>query len=176
MFLRLAALALVATTVLSEVYFKEEFLDEGWKDRWVVSKHKDDYGEWKWSHGKFYGDSNRDKGIQTGQDARFYSISSKFPKAFSNKGKPLVIQFTVKHEQGIDCGGGYAKIMAGDINQEDFHGETPYNIMFGPDICGPGTKKVHVIFTYKGKNHLIKKDIRCKVRNFLRLLKISSKF
>merc|ERR1711971_1529291 len=25
-----------------------------------------------------------------------------------------------------------------------------------------GTKKVHVIFTYKGKNHLIKKDIRCK--------------
>merc|ERR1712096_112201 len=38
----------------------------------------------------------------------------------------------------------------------------PYNIMFGPDICGPGTKKVHVIFNYKGKNLLIKKDIRCK--------------
>lgn len=33
----------------------------------------------------------------------------------------------------------------------------------GPDICGPGTKKVHVIFNYKGKNLLIKKDIRCKV-------------
>ena len=32
----------------------------------------------------------------------------------------------------------------------------------GPDICGPGTKKVHVIFSYKGTNHLIKKDIRCK--------------
>lgn len=32
----------------------------------------------------------------------------------------------------------------------------------GPDICGPGTKKVHVIFNYQGKNHLIKKDIRCK--------------
>ena len=42
------------------------------------------------------------------------------------------------------------------------HGDSPYHIMFGPDICGPGTKKVHVIFTYKGKNHLIKKDIRCK--------------
>merc|ERR1712226_107570 len=34
--------------------------------------------------------------------------------------------------------------------------------MFGPDICGPGTKKVHVIFEHKGKNYLIKKDIRCK--------------
>merc|ERR1739842_244742 len=33
---------------------------------------------------------------------------------------------------------------------------------FGPDICGPGTKKVHVIFNYKGQNHLLKKDIRCK--------------
>ena len=32
----------------------------------------------------------------------------------------------------------------------------------GPDICGPGTKKVHVIFNYKDKNHLVKKDIRCK--------------
>lgn len=32
----------------------------------------------------------------------------------------------------------------------------------GPDICGPGTKKVHVIFNYKGKNLLTKKDIRCK--------------
>ena len=42
---------------------------------------------------------------------------------------------------------------------KDFGGETPYSIMFGPDICGYSTKKVHVIFTYKGKNHLIKHDI-----------------
>jgi calreticulin len=33
--------------------------------------------------------------------------------------------------------------------------------MFGPDVCGSSTKKVHVIFNYKGKNHLIKKDIKC---------------
>ena len=32
----------------------------------------------------------------------------------------------------------------------------------GPDICGFDKKKVHVIFTYKGKNLLIKKDIKCK--------------
>lgn len=42
----------------------------------------------------------------------------------------------------------------------------PYEILLfscaGPDICGPGTKKVHVIFNYKGKNLLTKKDIRCK--------------
>ena len=42
----------------------------------------------------------------------------------------------------------------------------------GPDICGPGTKKVHVIFTYKGKNLLIKKDIRCKVGDVILAVEI----
>merc|ERR1711878_63147 len=80
----------------------------------------------------------------------------------SNQDKPLVVQFTVKHEQNIDCGGGYVKLFDCSLDQAGMHGDSPYHIMFGPDICGPGTKKVHVIFTYKGKNHLIKKDIRCK--------------
>ena len=74
----------------------------------------------------------------------------------------MVIQFTVKHEQNIDCGGGYIKLFDCKLDQPAMHGESPYNVMFGPDICGPGTKKVHVIFEHKGKNHLIKKDIRCK--------------
>ena len=49
-------------------------------------------------------------GIQTSQDAKFYGISAKFDEAFSNKDKDLVIQFSVKHEQTIDCGGGYVKV------------------------------------------------------------------
>jgi len=156
------ALLCLGAMALADVKFKESFMDgDKYKDRWVNSKHKDDYGEWKLTAGKFYGDAEKNKGLQTSQDARFYSTSAKFDK-FSNEGKPLVIQFSVKHEQNIDCGGGYIKLMPSTINQEDFHGETDYNIMFGPDICGPGTKKVHVILNYKGKNHLIKKDIRCK--------------
>ena len=35
-------------------------------------------------------------------------------------------------------------------------------LLSGPDICGPSSKKVHVIFNYKGQNHLIKKEIRPK--------------
>lgn len=35
------------------------------------------------------------------------------------------------------------------------------SIMFGPDICGYSTKKVHAILTRDGKNHLIKKDVPC---------------
>jgi len=33
--------------------------------------------------------------------------------------------------------------------------------MFGPDICGYSTKKVHAILNYNGTNHLIKKDVPC---------------
>uniref|UniRef100_A0A8C1XNF6 Calreticulin n=1 Tax=Cyprinus carpio TaxID=7962 RepID=A0A8C1XNF6_CYPCA len=152
----------LAFTAHADVYFKEQFLDgDGWKSRWVESKHKSDYGQWKLTSGKFYGDAELDKGLQTSQDARFYALSSRFD-SFSNEGKPLVIQFTVKHEQKIDCGGGYVKIFPADLDQTNMHGESQYYIMFGPDICGYSTKKVHVIFNYKGQNHLIKKDIKCK--------------
>lgn len=48
----------------------------------------------------------------------------------------------MKHEQEIDCGGGYLKVFDCKLDQKDMHGESPYEIMFGPDICGPGTKKV----------------------------------
>jgi len=69
-------------------------------------------------------------GLQTSQDARFYGLSAKFDK-FSNEGKTLVIQFTVKHEQKIDCGGGYVKVYSSDIDQTGLTGDSPYNIMFG---------------------------------------------
>jgi len=138
----------------------QEKFGDNWENDWVYSAHKNDLGKFTHTTGKFYGDS-ADKGIQTSQDAKFYAISRKFD-SFSNEGKTLVIQFQVKHEQNIDCGGGYVKLFPSTLDQKDMHGESPYNIMFGPDICGPGTKKVHVIFNYKGKNLLVKKDIRCK--------------
>lgn len=158
----LAVACLVGAVIADPaVYFREEFTED-YEGRWVSSTKKGaDQGKFAWTAGKFYGDADKDKGIQTSQDARFYGLSAKFDK-FSNEGKDLVIQFTVKHEQNIDCGGGYVKLFADDLDQKDMHGDSPYLIMFGPDICGPGTKKVHVIFNYKGKNLLTKKDIRCK--------------
>ena len=90
-------------------------------------------------------------GLQTSQDAKFYALSAKFDE-FTNKDKNLVVQFIVKHEQNIDCGGGYVKLFPASLDPEAKHGESPYNLMFGPDICGPGTRKVHVIFAYKGDN------------------------
>merc|ERR1712227_916209 len=141
----------------AEVYFEEDFSGD-WESRWVQSKAKSDLGEMKVSAGKFFGDEEAGKGLQTSQDAKFYAISAKH-KEFSNDGKTLVVQFTVKHEQDIDCGGGYLKL--GAYEPEKFEGSSEYNIMFGPDICGSATKKTHVIFNYKGKNLDKKKEVRC---------------
>lgn len=152
----LACVALVA----ADVYYKETF-DDSWESRWVRSKNKEKegtQGDWKLTAGKRFGDAKEDRGIQTTPDARFYQISSKFTP-FSNKGKTLIVQFSAKHEQNIDCGGGYIKLLPADTNQENFGGDSPYFIMFGPDICG-STRKTHLIFNYKGTNHLIKKEIR----------------
>jgi len=154
--------SLLAGAALSEVYFQDNFSDgDAWKERWIQSKHKDDYGSFELSAGKLYADAEN-KGLRTSQDAKFYAQSAKFPKSFSNKGKDLVVQFSVKHDQKIDCGGGYVKVFPADFDPEDMHGESQYNLMFGPDICGYSTKKVHVIFNHDGKNHLIKKEIKCK--------------
>jgi len=156
------------TLCSAEIFFQEEFSD-GF-GRWVVSKSKQSEGtagEFGTSAGKYFNDAEADKGLQTKQDARFYQISSE-GQEFSNKGKTLIVQYSVKHEQNIDCGGGYLKILPAGLDQENFNGESPYNIMFGPDICGT-TKKVHVIFNYKGKNHLIKHEIPAESDEFTHL-------
>jgi len=154
-----AVLALIALAS-AKVYFQEEF-NSGWENRWTksTSKEKDGaQGKWEVSAGEWYGDAEVDKGLKETEDNRFYGIAAQYPK-FSNKGKQLVIQYQVKFPQKIDCGGGYLKLGPSPFPGEGFHGDTEYNIMFGPDFCGPSTKKIHVIFNYKGKNHLVKKSI-----------------
>jgi len=159
---------LCITLSAAEVYFQEDFSNG--LDGWVVSKHKQSEGtagEFGISAGKYFNDPEADKGLQTKQDARFYQISKEF-KEFSSRDKTLIFQFTAKHEQNIDCGGGYFKILPAGLDQEHFNGDSAYNVMFGPDICG-NTKRVHVIFNYKGKNHLIKHEIPCESDEFTHL-------
>jgi len=155
-------LLLVAAFVAAcsaEIFFEENF-GSGWESRWVSSE-KSDLGKFELSAGKFFNDADADKGLQTSQDAKFYGISSVFPE-FSNKAKTIYISFRVKFEQTIDCGGGYIKVFPAGLAQKSMTGDSEYEVMFGPDICGPGTKKVHVIFRYKGENLLIKKNIAAK--------------
>jgi calreticulin len=168
-FIFLLTLALFVVVGSAEIFFSEEF-GEGWENRWVLSTHKkEEAGNFIVTAGKYFGDVEAEKGLKTGKDARFYQISAEM-KEFNNQGdKPLVIQYSVKHEQGIDCGGAYMKLLPAGLDQTDFSGDSPYNIMFGPDICG-NTKRVHVIFNYNAENHLIRgPDIKAETDEFSHL-------
>jgi len=153
-------LVVCLTVAFATVHFQEEFAD-GWENRWVYSTADDASGaagKFVATPGNYYGDAAKDRGIQTSTDARFYKASAHFPK-FSNKDKTLVLQYTVKHEQDLDCGGAYLKLSPPGLDQKSFNGDSAYNIMFGPDVCGYSTRRVHFIFNYKGTNHLIKKTV-----------------
>jgi len=153
------------SAIQGKIYFKEDFNDASWSKRWVTSdmggKPAAEIGEFKQTAGEWFGDAS-DKGIQTSEDARFYGISAKMDSPFTNKDKELVLQMSVKHEQDLDCGGAYIKLMGPDVDQAKFGGETPYQIMFGPDICGYSNRKTHAIFNYEPKNEnlLIKDELK----------------
>jgi calreticulin len=119
-------------------------------------------GTWKHTAGQWYSDE-ADKGIQTSADARFYGISAPLDKTFTSGDKPLVIQYSVKHEQALDCGGAYIKLLPGGpkFDAAKFGGDSPYGIMFGPDVCGSSNKKTHVILhsDKKDDNLLITKEV-----------------
>ncbi|KAJ4748205.1 Calreticulin [Rhynchospora pubera] len=155
------SLILLLSPASSEVFFEERF-DEGWESRWVRSDWKRSEGKagsFRHTAGKWSGDPD-DKGIQTTTDARHFAISAKFPE-FSNKNRTLVVQYSIKFEQDIECGGAYIKLLSGYVNQKKFGGDTPYIFMFGPDLCGTQTKKLHVILSYQGQNYPLKKDLQC---------------
>jgi calreticulin len=154
-----AALALAS----AETYFEETFSTLG--DKWVTSEWKGPNGPaGTWTHTSGLWSSNEEeaKGIATTTDFNYHCTSAKLDKPFSSKDKTLVLQFSVKHEkqEGSFCGGGYIKLLGSDLDQKNFGGDSPYSIMFGPDICGYDVSRVHVIFNFNGENLLKTEDIK----------------
>ncbi|KAG6011345.1 hypothetical protein E4U43_008371 [Claviceps pusilla] len=142
--------------------FLEQFTDD-WETRWKPSHAKKDMkgsgndeeewafvGEWSVEEPYQYKGMNGDKGLVVKNPAAHHAISAKFPKKIDNKGKTLVVQYEVKLQKGLECGGAYMKLLRDNkaLHQEEFSNTTPYVIMFGPDKCGH-TNKVHFIFNHK---------------------------
>lgn len=145
----------LAALAQAKIFYHEEF---NTLDKWVTSTTKSDFGKLILSSGDFFGDEKINQGAKTSQDASFYASTASLGSPISNEGKDVVVSLSVKHEQGLDCGGGYIKLLP-KLDQEAFNGESEYWLMFGPDKCG-GSNKVHIIFHYNGKNLLWKKEPR----------------
>ncbi|XP_074679795.1 calmegin isoform X2 [Strix aluco] len=139
-----------------EVYFTETF--DGVLAGWVLSKTKkedtDDNiakydGRWEVEELK-ENTVPGDRGLVLKSVAKHHAISAMLTKAFIFDKKPLIVQYEVNFQEGIDCGGAYIKLLSSsdDLNLEYFFDKTPYTIMFGPDKCGEDYK-LHFIFRHE---------------------------
>ncbi|KAJ3276301.1 hypothetical protein HK104_003694 [Borealophlyctis nickersoniae] len=142
--------------------FLEQF-DENWEKRWIPSEAKkvvdgveDEEllryrGEWAVEEPAVSVISG-DEGLVLKTAAAHHAIAAKFDKPVDPKGKPLVVQYEVALQNGLECGGAYMKLLTFNESEtfvpRNFDDKTPYTIMFGPDKCG-FTNKVHFIFRHK---------------------------
>ncbi|XP_058860933.1 calnexin-like isoform X4 [Acipenser ruthenus] len=140
-----------------EVNFAETF-DDGSLDGWKISKTmKDDTadeiakydGQWEVEPLK-ENTLPGDKGLVLKSRAKHHAIAAMLQEPFVFEEKPLVVQYEVNFQDGIDCGGAYMKLLSAtdDLDLENFYDRTPYTIMFGPDKCGEDYK-LHFIFRHK---------------------------
>jgi len=151
----LASLAEDASTrARPTIYFEETFTTSPWR-RWTQSQEPGALGPvapFEWTAGDWYVDDLRDLGLGTTQNLAHHAASAEMAEQASTVNKTLVVQFSVKHsrKQFHFCGGGYIKLFS-DLNQSNLTGAAPYEIMFGPDICGYDVGHVHVIVWHKGR-------------------------
>lgn len=87
-----------------------------------------------------------DRGLLLTKPAQRYAFGH--PLSFDHRDKNLVVQYEVKFEKTLECGGAYIKLLRGDVDLKQLKSDTPYVIMFGPDRCG-ATDKVHFILQHQ---------------------------
>jgi len=166
-----ASLAAAAVAVAADVpvfepisprtgHFVEQFTDD-WADRWSPSSAtKEDQnrevfsyvGKWEVKEPEVFPGITGDKGLVATSKAAHHAISSLFDSPYDpEKEGGLVVQYEVKLQNGLECGGAYMKLLTESpegIQAQELSDKTPYTIMFGPDRCG-ATNKVHFIFRHK---------------------------
>jgi calnexin len=126
--------------------FLETFTSESWSERWSYSSAE------KYT-GKFAIESTLEgfdnTGLKVTEKAQYYGAATLIPTIDPSKGK-TVIQYELKAPEPIECGGAYMKFLTADdaFKPAGLAEDTPYTVMFGPDVCGL-TNKVHLIIRHE---------------------------
>ncbi|KAH3685166.1 hypothetical protein WICPIJ_003859 [Wickerhamomyces pijperi] len=141
---------------LSLSSFFEQFTEEDWFKVWKISKAKKNgelyyTGEWtvEESDTDVIGFTN-DKALKLKTPSAHHAISAELPQVFDNTNNTLVLQYEVKLDNGLTCGGAYVKLLNANENYDHFNDATPFQVLFGPAHCGP-TNRVHLIIRHRDK-------------------------
>lgn len=114
-------------------------------------------GKWAIEPAKKYPAFSNDKGLVLKLKAAHHAISYKLPQPFDNTDNDLVLQYEIKLQNGLSCGGTYIKLLDLQDNYDNFSTDTPYQVMFGPDRCG-SENKIH--FILRRENPLNVSDVQ----------------
>eukprot|EP01031_Cornospumella_fuschlensis_P030690 gene30690-37084_t len=131
---------------VAETFAQDPFLANTWVKSSVV-KYADQPVSWMASTTAPERFSD-DKGLRLSQEMKHYGFGVSFPTV-SLRDLPgdLVVQYEVKFDETLNCGGAYIKLLRED-DLASLDGSTPYSIMFGPDRCG-ATNKIHFILQHR---------------------------
>ena len=88
--------------------------------------------------------------LKVTEKAQHYGMSALLPTPLDPGAGKTVLQYELKLGDGLECGGAYMKFITADdsFKPAGLAEDTPYTIMFGPDVCG-ATNKVHLIIRHK---------------------------
>ncbi|KAJ2226635.1 hypothetical protein IWW45_007374 [Coemansia sp. RSA 485] len=103
-------------------------------------------GEWAIEQPSVLAGIAGDKALVVKTPAHHHAISARLDSPFDPAKNGLVLQYEVKLQDDLKCGGAYIKLLTAPSSGE-FSDQTPYTLMFGPDKCGDG--KVHLIFRHR---------------------------
>lgn len=129
-----------------EQFEYSDLADSGWiPSKSYKTGHHDYTGRWEIAESSRFVAYEGEKGLLMAKEAAYYAISKKLPQTFTREENgDLVVQFEVKFQDDVSCTGAYIKLLSEGTDQENFNDITPFEVMFGPDICG-SENKVHFI-------------------------------
>lgn len=129
------------------LHFAETFDGDLWS-RWAKSKAEKYNGAFNVTT-RSQEALRGDLGLLVPEEAKHYGAAVKFAPLSVQENQGFAVQFEVKFQAGLSCGGSYLKIFNTEGSElSSFQDSTRYVIMFGPDRCG-ATNKIHFILQHK---------------------------
>ncbi len=75
-----------------------------------------------------------DNGLLLSKKDKYYGLTLPFQTPLTMGDSPsIVIQYEIKFEEVLACGGAYVKLLRDITDFGDVNKDTPYSILFGPD-------------------------------------------
>lgn len=140
--------------ILDQFDNEEEFYKNWVVSTGVNSDGKKHTGNWTLEAAELLPGFKDDYALLLSASQEASAIARKLDPPINNVNKTLVVQYEVQVQKPLNCGGMYMKLLPENKEgYENFTNTSPYRIMFGPDVCGAITNKVHFIIHRFGTEH-----------------------